>query len=97
MPHRTAIFDTSNIAHGGTGLSPLSQRCTVRRSTCSKLVTACMLISQKLRRSRNDWGPRSFSAKILCATVIHEDCDKKRREREEEWRQRVDSDVEMLL
>jgi hypothetical protein len=29
--------------------------------------------------------------------IIHEDCDEKRRKREEEWRERVDSDVEMLL
>jgi superfamily I DNA/RNA helicase len=36
-------------------------------------------------------------ARTRLHVVIHEDCDEKRREREEEWRGRVDSDVEMLL
>ena len=36
-------------------------------------------------------------ARTRLQVVIHEDCDTKRREREEEWRGRVDSDVEMLL
>jgi hypothetical protein len=36
-------------------------------------------------------------ARTRLHVIIHEDCDKKRREREEEWRERVDSDVEMLL
>ena len=36
-------------------------------------------------------------ARTRLHVIIHEDCDKKRREREEEWRGRVDSDVEMLL
>ena len=36
-------------------------------------------------------------ARTRLHVVIHEDCDGKRREREVEWRGRVDSDVEMLL
>ena len=36
-------------------------------------------------------------ARTRLHVIIHEDCDEKRREREEEWRGRVDSDVEMLL
>jgi len=36
-------------------------------------------------------------ARTRLHVIIHEDCDKKRRAREEEWRERVDSDVEMLL
>ena len=36
-------------------------------------------------------------ARTRLHVIIHEDCDGKRREREEEWRGRVDSDVEMLL
>ena len=36
-------------------------------------------------------------ARTRLHVVIREDCDGKRREREEEWRGRVDSDVEMLL
>ena len=36
-------------------------------------------------------------ARTRLHVIIHEDCDKKRRAREEEWRERVDSDVEMFL
>ena len=36
-------------------------------------------------------------ARTRLHVIIHEDCDEKRRAREEEWRGRVDSDVEMLL
>lgn len=36
-------------------------------------------------------------ARTRLHVVIHEDCDKMRRERKEERRGRVDSDVEMLL
>jgi hypothetical protein len=36
-------------------------------------------------------------ARTRLHVLIHEDCDEKRRAREEEWRERVDSDVEMVL
>jgi hypothetical protein len=36
-------------------------------------------------------------ARTRLHVIIHEDCDEKRRVREEEWRERADSDVEMLL
>jgi len=36
-------------------------------------------------------------ARTRLHVIIREDSDKKRRERDEEWRGRVDSDVEMLL
>jgi len=36
-------------------------------------------------------------ARTRLHVIIHEDCDEKRREREGEWRERQESDVEMLL
>jgi len=50
----------------------------------------------------SDWHRGVAYVGMSCARtrlhfIIHEDCDGKRRAREEEWRERVDSDVEMLV